>query len=283
MRVAGKASCQTRDAPSCTARRRPGIIAAAIAGNRRGARVNDPRDLSQSLHRYAIQGAEIALAIPPEVFIPSPHTLGLARHICVAPGERFADIGTGSGIMAVLAAKLGADVSATDISDAAVAAAQTNAGLNNVAADIRQGDLFGDLEGRFDVIVANLPQACFDAGQLAGLRPGLRLAIDGGEHGNAVLLRFLRACRPRMHAHTRVYVSVDTETDYLASLSATLADFKVRLLAVYDHELYGAINDSADRYRRLSELGEACVFTRNGRLHGLQFVVELTAGSANRP
>src|SRR5262245_58581302 len=282
MRVAGKASCQTRDAPSCTARRRPGIIAAAIAGNRRGARVNDPRDLSQSLHRYAIQGAEIALAIPAEVCMPSPHTLGLARHICVAPGERFADIGTGSGIMAVLAAKLGADVSATDISDAAIAAAQANAGLNNVAADIRQGDLFGDLRGQFDVIVANLPQARFDAGQLAALSPGLRLAIDGGEHGNAVLLRFLQACRPRMHGRTRIYVSVDTETDYLATLSSMLANFKVRLLGVYDHELHSAINDAADSYCRLGELGEVCVFTRNGRLHGLQFVMELTATGSDR-
>lgn len=245
--------------------------------------MNDPHDITRSLYRYSIQGVEIALAIPPEVFVPSPHTLGLAKHIRVAPGERFADIGTGSGIMAILAARLGADISATDVSDAAVAAAQANASLNNVLVDIRQGDLFGDLQGQFDVIVANLPQACFDAGQLASLSPGLRLAIDGGEHGNAVLLRFLQACRPRMHGHTRVYVSVDTETDYKATLSTMLAAFKVRLLGVYDHELHGAINDSADSYRRLSRLGEVCVFTRNGRLHGLQFVVELRAGSADWP
>jgi HemK-related putative methylase len=244
--------------------------------------VNDSRGLSQSLHRYAVQGMEMAFAIPSEVFVPSPHTLGLARHLRIVPGERLADIGTGSGILAILAARLGATVFATDISDVAVAATRANARLNDVIIDVRQGDLFGDLEGPFDVIVANLPQACFDAGRSATMSTALRLAIDGGEHGNAVLLRFLQACRQRMHTHTRVYVSVDTETDYLATLSNMLAGFDVRLLGVYDHELHGAVNDSADSYRRLNELGEVCVFTRNGRLHGLQFVVELTARNPDR-
>ena len=41
--------------------------------------------------------------------------------------------------------------------------------------------------------------------------------------------------------------------------------------------LHDAINDAADVFRRLSEAGQACVFQQDGRLHGLQFVVELTA------
>jgi len=225
---------------------------------------------------------EIALAIPPEVFVPSPHTLGLAGHMHIAPGERLVDIGTGSGIMAIAAAKLGATVCATDINDVAVAAARANARLNDVIVDVRQGDLFGDLEADFDIVVANLPQACFDPSRLAAMSPGLRLAVDGGEHGNAVLLRFLQACRRHMHARTRIYASVDTETDYLTTLSTMLASFDVRLLAVYDHELHNAINDSPGSYHRLNERGEVCVFTRNGRLHGLQFVMELTARKADR-
>jgi HemK-related putative methylase len=244
--------------------------------------VNDSRSLSQSLQRYVIQGMEIALAIPPEVFVPSPHTLGLAKHMRIAPGARLADIGTGSGIIAIAAARLGATVCATDISDNAVAAARANARLNDVVIDVRQGDLFGDLEGGFDVVVANLPQACFDPGRLAAMSPGLRLAVDGGEHGNAVLLRFLEACRRHLHPRTRIYVSVDTETDYLTTLSVMLGTFDVRLLGVYDHELHDAVNESAESYRRLNQLGEVCVFTRNGRLHGLQFVMELTAGNAER-
>ena len=106
----------------------------------------------------------------------------------------------------------------------------------------------------------------------------MRTAIDGGPNGNAVLRRFLRACRRHMHADTRVYVSVDTETDYRGySFAQMLTDFNVRLLGVHVHALYDAINDAPEIYRRLSEAGQACVFQQDGRLHGLQFVVELTA------
>lgn len=229
------------------------------------------------LQRHAIQGVQVALSVPSDVFEPSAYTLGLGRHIHVEPDERVADIGTGSGIMAILAAKLGAAVSATDISDSAVAAARANADLNDVLIDLRQGDLFGDLNDSFDVIIANLPQARIEPEALRSLSPGLRLAIDGGADGNAILLRFLRTASAYMHGRTRIYLSVDTETDYLATLSEMLERFDVRLLGVYSHQLHDVINDSADIYRRLNDLGRVCVFTRDGRLHGLQFVVELTA------
>lgn len=244
--------------------------------------MNNFSDVRDSLQRHVIQGVQIGLSVPSDVFEPSAYTLSLARHLRVESRECVADIGTGSGIMAILAAKLGANVSATDISDSAVAAARANAELNGVAIDLRQGDLFGDLSGRFDVIIANLPQARLEPDALRSLNPGLRMAIDGGEHGNAVLLRFLRTCRGHMHGRTRLYVSVDTETDYLATLSEMLENFDARLLGVYTHALYDGINEMADNYRRLNELGEVCVFTRNGRLHGMQFVVELTARTGSR-
>jgi HemK-related putative methylase len=244
--------------------------------------VNNFSDVRDSLQRHVIQGVQIGLSVPSDVFEPSASTIGLAQHIRVEPGESVADIGTGSGIMAILAAKLGAAVSATDISDSAIAAARANADVNGVAIDLRQGDLFGDLNGRFDVIIANLPQARLEPDTLRSLNPGLRVAIDGGAHGNAVLLRFLRTCCGHMHGQTRLYVSVDTETDYLATLSEMLENFEVRLLGVYTHALYDVINEMADSYRRLNERGEVCVFTKNGRLHGLQFVVELTVRTAGR-
>ena len=215
--------------------------------------------------------------IPPGVFVPSAYTLSLAGHVQINPGESVADIGTGSGILAILAAKLGAKVTATDIDRAAVAAAHRNGELNRVMLDVRCGDLFADLGMRFDVIIANLPQARIEPQILASIDPHIRTAIDGGPGGNALLCRFLQACRRHKHGGTRIYVSVDTETDYRDSFARMLADFNVRLLGVHVHALYDAINDAADIYRRLSEAGQACVFQQDGRLHGLQFVVELTA------
>ncbi len=128
-----------------------------------------------------------------------------------------------------------------------------------------------------DVIIANLPQAFIEAQILAALDPHLKAAIDGGPGGNAVLRRFLQACRRHMHGGTRIYVSVDTETNYRDSFTQMIAEFNVRLLGVHEHPLHDAINDAADVFRSLNDAGQACVFQQHGRLHGLQFVVELTA------
>ncbi|MEX1184831.1 MAG: methyltransferase [Gemmatimonadota bacterium] len=76
------------------------------------------------------------------------------------PGASVLDMGTGSGIGAVAAARLGARVVAVDISASAVRCARINALLNDVDAriDVRHGDLFAPVAGeRFDVVLFNPP------------------------------------------------------------------------------------------------------------------------------
>jgi ribosomal protein L11 methyltransferase len=72
----------------------------------------------------------------------------------VAPGATVADIGTGSGILAIAAAKLGAgDVYAMDIDPLAVRIATENADVNGTALTVTEEMP----EGRtFDVVVANI-------------------------------------------------------------------------------------------------------------------------------
>jgi release factor glutamine methyltransferase len=70
------------------------------------------------------------------------------------------DMGTGSGVCAVFAAKLARHVVAVDINPAAVHCAGVNALLNHVEhkIDVRQGDLFAPVpEERFDLILFNPP------------------------------------------------------------------------------------------------------------------------------
>jgi ribosomal protein L11 methyltransferase len=77
----------------------------------------------------------------------------------VRGGERVVDIGTGSGILAIAAAKLGAAaILAIDIDPVAVGVAQRNVAHNGVARhiEVRQGDLLRDVAGQTDVILANL-------------------------------------------------------------------------------------------------------------------------------
>ncbi|MGQ9461997.1 MAG: 50S ribosomal protein L11 methyltransferase [Candidatus Fervidibacter sp.] len=73
--------------------------------------------------------------------------------------ERVLDIGTGSGILAIAAAKLGArEVVATDIDDAALEAAQENASRNEVKDLVKfiKSDLLRQINGQFDIVLSNL-------------------------------------------------------------------------------------------------------------------------------
>ena len=72
-------------------------------------------------------------------------------------GERVLDVGTGSGILAVAAAKLGAaSVTATDIDPLAVDAARQTARRNGLAdrIDVREASIPAD--ERYDLVIANL-------------------------------------------------------------------------------------------------------------------------------
>lgn len=71
--------------------------------------------------------------------------------------ERFLDIGTGTGILAIAAAKLGfKDIVAVDTDPLAYDAAKRNVELNKIRnVEIKLGDISG-AEGKFDFISANL-------------------------------------------------------------------------------------------------------------------------------
>ena len=71
-------------------------------------------------------------------------------------GLRVLDVGTGSGILAIGAAKRGArEVIGVDTDPLAVRAARENADTNGIALDARVGSA-ADVDGRFDVVLANL-------------------------------------------------------------------------------------------------------------------------------
>jgi release factor glutamine methyltransferase len=103
-------------------------------------------------------------AVDPRVLIPRPETellVDLARERAKALDHppRVADIGTGSGCIAVtLALELpGSEVVAVDSSAAALEVAQANA--TSLAADVRfvQADGTEALEGSFDLLLSNPP------------------------------------------------------------------------------------------------------------------------------
>lgn len=90
-------------------------------------------------------------------------------------GRGVLDVGTGSGILAIAAAKRGArPVVAVDTDPLAVRAATENAARNEVRVDVRAGSV-GGVEGSFDLVLANLV-----ADVLVALAADLRARVARG-------------------------------------------------------------------------------------------------------
>lgn len=95
---------------------------------------------------------------------------GLER--LLRPGDRVLDFGTGSGVLACAAARLGAtEVLAIDIDNQAVDAARRNTALNDASVvEVRRGDA-PPPNATYDVVVANI-----SAGVIVSLLPALAAA-----------------------------------------------------------------------------------------------------------
>jgi len=107
---------------------------------------------------------DIELEIGEQVYEPREDSMLLAEEVKSglrspgAPVLRILDIGTGSGLQAIIVAKQGASVVAIDINPIAVECAKKNAEKNNVKIDFKIGDLFEPAAGqKFDLIIFNAP------------------------------------------------------------------------------------------------------------------------------
>lgn len=138
----------------------------------------------------------------PGVFEPHSDSLLLASYLerePRLPGASVLDLCTGSGLLAIEAARRGArEVTAVDVSLRAVIAARMNALLNGVRVRALRGDLFGPVAGRqFDLIVSNPPYLPSERPQLPDRGPAR--AWEGGVDGRAFIDRICREAQ----AHIR--------------------------------------------------------------------------------
>jgi ribosomal protein L11 methyltransferase len=91
---------------------------------------------------------------------PSTRLCIAALEAHVQGGDTVLDVGTGSGVLSIVAAKLGAtEILATDIDPLAVQVTQENARINGVSPDIlcvAQDSVPTDRRGHFRIVVANI-------------------------------------------------------------------------------------------------------------------------------
>lgn len=165
------------------------------------------------------------LITDPRALIPRPETEELAmrvlgcRPLWSRRNVRIADVGTGSGCLAIALAvrHAEANVIATDISEAALELARENARRNGVGDRIEF--LHGDL-------LAGLPVACLDAvvsnppyiarGVLAGLEPTVRdfepvSALDGGSDGLEIIRRLVVQAFTALKDGGRLWLEIGDE------------------------------------------------------------------------
>lgn len=208
---------------------------------------------NKELKKYNIQGQEIELELDEKVFTPSAHGLFLAENIRVKPNETVADVGTGSGILGILAARLGGKVYATDINPDSIDAANSNAKLNNVSIETKQGNFFADNTEKFDVIIGNLPQKLVLSAD--GLDTG-HAGIDGGDSGNKIILEFLDEAKKRMYPNSRLYILVYSLTDSDMTHKEIGKNFHVNRLGRRRFIEDQLINENPNGYTRLKEKGK---------------------------
>ena len=86
-------------------------------------------------------------------------TLALAENMIIGKNSKVLDVGCGIGVLGIAAAKFfNANVVMTDINKRAVMLAKKNAELNNVKAEIYQGNLYEKIKDNdFDAVVSNPP------------------------------------------------------------------------------------------------------------------------------
>jgi release factor glutamine methyltransferase len=145
----------------------------------------------------------IEFAVDARVLVPRPDTETLIEEarerLAGVELPRIADVGTGSGVIALTLAKLFpvAAVVAVDLSPDALQVARGNAERLGLTVTFLEGDLDGPLppHAPFSLIAANLPY--IPTADMATLPPEVKsepaLALDGGDDGLALVRRLVAA------------------------------------------------------------------------------------------
>lgn len=147
----------------------------------------------------------------------------------VKEGETVADIGTGCGILGIIAAKKAERVFALDINPFAIHCAKENAKSNHTEDKMFfiRGNLFSPLRTveKFDLILFNAPYLPLERTED---RSWLRRAWNGGPKGVQIINRFIQEAPEHLRRNGRILLMQST----LSNLSSTVHKFEEKGLGV---------------------------------------------------
>lgn len=128
---------------------------------------------------------------------------------------RILDLGTGSGNIIISIAKANSlrlaacGFFASDISAKALEVAKKNAKKHHAKIKFIQSDLFENIKGRFDLIVANLPYVPEDGSNNEEIKHEPQSAIFAADNGAVIIKKFLTDTKKYINDNGLILVEVD--------------------------------------------------------------------------
>jgi SAM-dependent methyltransferase len=232
-------------------------------------RMNETSEPQVQEYEWRGRGGPFTILLTRDVFAPTHTSREVAGGLNVNQGDTVLDVGSGSGILSFVAAKLGAArVFGTELNRKAVTVARHNAELLGVEdrVEFRHGSLFepvGDL--RANVVIGDVSGIPDEMAAVTDWFPG---GYSGGPTGVEVPLAMLEATPDHLLPGGRLYLptgSLQDESKIVGAARRIFGERRMRKLTDRLFPLPAKISDSAV-VRRLMDSGVVRFIKRGSRL-----------------
>jgi release factor glutamine methyltransferase len=180
---------------------------------------------------------DFAFDVCEEVYDPSEDSFLFAENLRVEQGARVLDMGTGSGILGILAATRASAVLEVDVNPYAIRCAKQNAALNRVGGNMAflQGDLFAPLgeTAKFDLILFNAPYLPSEKDEE---ETWLGRAWAGGANGREVIDRFIIQAPAHLERDGRILLLQSTLSN-VEETQSKFAELKTQAKIIVERSL----------------------------------------------
>lgn len=159
--------------------------------------------------------------VSPDTLIPRPETELIVEKALEFIEENkdrklsILDVGTGSGNIIISIAKNTKSIGqkiiffASDISDKALRVAKKNNKKHRTKIIFKKSDLFSNIRGKFDLIIANLPYVPESGSANNEIRFEPKEAIFSGKDGTTTILRFLKQVKKHLAKNGEILIEAD--------------------------------------------------------------------------